>query len=293
MLWIYILKCDNDIYYVGQTGRLYRRFWEHINGQGSINTTKNRVEKIVAIYKVNNLNNFIEYNNKILNNSVDNKEVFCRLKFFNDKVSKNKPENAENNIADRLIIHYNKCSKVRGGKYISDCCHYTIPNNKNILELPICYCGIPCDIKKNNKNNFLYFRCPKNNMWDELKEQFGIPSWDKPCKFYREYIKDIEYRVENKKRIKNRQQTFGFLINNSEWLINIPIDNDYECGSCVSCDNYVWCDNKGEFKDNGIQYPYNKDETKNRRLLCKNCFIENNEELSKKYALFNSGVCLI
>ena len=88
MLWIYILKCDNDIYYVGQTSRLYRRFQKHINGQGGINTTKNRVEKIVAIYKVNNLNNFIEYNNKILNKSVDNKEVSCRLKFLMIKSQK-------------------------------------------------------------------------------------------------------------------------------------------------------------------------------------------------------------
>ena len=127
------------------------------------------------------------------------------FKVFNDKVSKNKPENAENNIADRLIIHYNTCStcsKVRGGKYISDYCHYTIPNNKNILELPICYCGVPCDVKK-SKNNFLYFTCPKKNMWDELKEQFGISPWEEPCTFYQEYVKDIEYRVENKKRINN------------------------------------------------------------------------------------------
>jgi hypothetical protein len=104
------------------------------------------------------------------------------FKVFNDKVSKNKPENAENNIADRLIIHYNTCSKVRGGKYISDYCHYTIPKSKN---------------------NFLYFTCPKKNMWDELKEQFGISPWEEPCTFYQEYVKDIEYRVENKKRINN------------------------------------------------------------------------------------------
>ena len=38
MRWIYILKCrdgiDDSIYYVGQTKRLYRRFWEHVGGRG-------------------------------------------------------------------------------------------------------------------------------------------------------------------------------------------------------------------------------------------------------------------
>ena len=32
MRWVYILRCEDD--YVGETTRLYRRFWEHqsVNG---------------------------------------------------------------------------------------------------------------------------------------------------------------------------------------------------------------------------------------------------------------------
>ena len=48
MRWVYILKCEDDIYYCGETERLYRRFWEHQNGNGSLNTSIYTPEKVVA-----------------------------------------------------------------------------------------------------------------------------------------------------------------------------------------------------------------------------------------------------
>ena len=35
--------------------------------------------------------------------------------------------------------------------------------------------------------NYLFFRCAKKNMWDDLKEQFDID--EEPCNFYMEYLK--------------------------------------------------------------------------------------------------------
>ena len=67
MLWVYILECENGVFYVGQTKRLFRRFWEHENGNGGINTSTNTPRKIVAIYKVATLCKFIEYDNIIIN----------------------------------------------------------------------------------------------------------------------------------------------------------------------------------------------------------------------------------
>ena len=72
----------------------------------------------------------------------------------------------------------------------------------------------------------------------------------------------------------------------STWLKNIPCEED-EVGECVFCNKYVWCNKQGEFKDNGIEYSHE------RRLLCKSCFINNNEELKEKYKFFNNGKCLI
>ena len=67
MRWVYILKCSDDYYYVGETKRLYRRFWEHQEGIGGINTTTYIPEGIVSIYKVSTLGKFFEYNNMVMN----------------------------------------------------------------------------------------------------------------------------------------------------------------------------------------------------------------------------------
>ena len=62
MKWIYILKCENNYYYVGQTSRLFRRFWEHLGGIGGLNTSIYPPENIIAIYRVNRLGKFFDYN---------------------------------------------------------------------------------------------------------------------------------------------------------------------------------------------------------------------------------------
>ena len=51
--------------------------------------------------------------------------------------------------------------KVRGGKYTNFDVNYKYPQNENIKNLPLCNCGLPCDIKKNDEHNYLYFRCAK------------------------------------------------------------------------------------------------------------------------------------
>ena len=67
MQWVYILKCQDDYYYVGETKRLYRRFWEHQKGIGGINTYTFIPKSIVAIYKVSTLGKFFEYDNIVMN----------------------------------------------------------------------------------------------------------------------------------------------------------------------------------------------------------------------------------
>ena len=56
MHWIYILKCYDDhpdnvdcIYYVGQTKRLYSRFWEHRRGRGGTNTYVFTPQELVCL----------------------------------------------------------------------------------------------------------------------------------------------------------------------------------------------------------------------------------------------------
>ena len=54
--------------------------------------------------------------------------------------------------------------------------------NNNIKELPMCKCGVPCDIKKNDDKNYLFFRCAKKNMWENFKDVFDIEY--EPCNFF-------------------------------------------------------------------------------------------------------------
>jgi predicted GIY-YIG superfamily endonuclease len=49
MKWVYILQCEDDYYYIGETSRLYRRFWEHQDDMGGLNTSMYPPKNIIAI----------------------------------------------------------------------------------------------------------------------------------------------------------------------------------------------------------------------------------------------------
>ncbi len=267
MHWIYILKCKDNYYYVGETTRLWRRFWEHDKGNGCINTSIFIPENIVAIYKVPTIGKFLDYNNRIVNNSFN--IYFNRnsklLDEFNNLQNDDYYDHLfiENNITECLMIN-NKDNwrKIRGGKYTRFNVEYSYPNNKYIENLPICKCGLPCDIRKNEENNYLYFRCAKKNMWPEMKEEFDIQ--DEPCNFFMKYTKDIEY---NRQYFK-KKKIIRDLVNRSFWL-NQLIGEQYEycIGGC----------GKEYDGENTIRY------TGQSINLCYDCFINKNIELSKKY----------
>ena len=204
MKWIYILKCEDDYYYVGETTQLYRIFCEHNKCCGELNTSIYRPESIVAIYKVNKLGKFFEYNSNVIDTINKNYTIYNQsgydkrlLKKFNDDVEYDYDNlEVENNITECLMINNkDNWEKIRGGKYMGFI-EYKFPINEYVKELPICKCGLPCDIKKNEDKNYLFFRCPKKNMWNSLKEQFNID--EKPCNFYMEYSKDKQFRLEKR-----------------------------------------------------------------------------------------------
>ena len=279
MNWVYILKCEDDYYYVGETTRLYRRFWEHSSGRGGVNTSSFSPECIEAIYKVNTLGKFFEYNSNVID-TINNQDTYNKwlLKKFNDDVKYDYDNlDVENNITECLMINNkDNWKKIRGGKYTRFNVEYKFPINNYINELPICKCGLPCDIKKNEDNNYLFFRCPQKNMWDSFKEQFDIDT--EPCDFYMEYTKDKFFRLEETKFFEDRLNTLKELFKKSFWLKNIPESYNIEPEVCIG-----GCD-KGYFYN---KICYNLKELN----LCYDCFIDKNEELSKKYNI--TGKCLL
>ena len=278
MLWVYILECENGVFYVGQTKRLFRRFWEHQNGNGGINTSTNTPRKIVAIYKVATLCKFIEYDNIIINRN-DNIYFNRCSRLLNEFNTVDEEENnydkyeAENYITECLMLNNkNILEKIRGGKYTRNDVNYSYPKN-NTNNIPLCFCGLPCDIKKNEQNNYLYFRCSRKNLWDNMKDNFDISI--EPCKYFDKYTKDIEYRIYYEKK---REEIFK-LTNKSYWLKNLFGIHEFCLGGC----------GKMYDSDNTIRY------MRKSINLCFDCFINKNDELSKKYNIYNisSGKCLL
>lgn len=281
MQWVYILKCENDIFYVGETTRLYRRFWEHADGKGGINTSVYRPIEIVAIYKVLELAQFFKYNNHILNILNSNQIIKYNnepLIYFNEEeyISDNGFEYqnlyVENNIAECMMMHnIENYKNIRGGKY-TKFVNYQKPNNIYVKEIPLCNCGLPCDIKTKD-GNYFYFRCAKKNMWDDFREDFEIEN--KVCNFYLEYNKDIELRT-NKNEIQNK---LNELLEKSYWLDQL-VGSQFEfcVGGC----------GKQYDRENCVHY-------KKTINLCFDCFYNKNEELKNKYSINNmlKGKCFI
>ena len=284
MHWIYILQCENDYYYVGETSRLYRRFWEHQGGIGGINTSAHSPEKIVAIYRMNNICNFIDYNeyvSKIIDGVWHENYKNFKLRDFNNTETDSHYEKlyAENNIAECLMIHKkDEWNKIRGGKYVRFDIDYKYPNNDYIKELPLCNCGLPCDINKNDDDNYLYFRCAKKNMWDKFREDFNI--YDEPCNYFMEYTKDKQLKIQADNNFKERSNTLKELFKKSYWLKNIEVNDVNYPNQCVG-----GCNRTTE----SIKLTYNNE----KRNLCFDCFINKNEELSNKYNNQSIGKCLI
>jgi len=282
MHWIYILKCEDDHYYVGETTKLYKRFWQHFSGIGGVNTYTYKPAEVVAIYKLNTITKFLDYNKNVLDVINNNYHEYNKWLLINFNNETEYCDNlfSENNIVERMMIH-NKTNweKIRGGKYTRfDVC-YKYPVNDYIKELPICKCGLPCDIRKNEEKNFIYFRCAKKNMWDNFKEMFDVE--EEPCNFFMEYITDIEFRVNennNEKKFNDRKIIFKELFKKSEWLKNIPISDDFDPDECVGTCNTGYHYTKIKYFGNEIN-------------LCYDCFINKNNELSIKYSFDNK--CLL
>lgn len=286
--WIYILKCEDDIFYVGETKRLYRRFWEHNDGKGGKNTSIFNPIEIVAIYKMQELAQFFKYNMNVVDflekekNGIIIKYDSSPLDYFNtdEFLADNDYFDGynlfvENNIAECLMIHNKEnWRNIRGGKYTKfKDYNYTFPINNYMKEIPLCKCGLPCDVKSNFESNF-YFRCPKKNMWDDFRDDFYIET--NPCNFYLEYTKDLELRNKSNKTLLKLDK----LYNTSYWLKEL-IGCQYEfcVGGC----------GKEYDGDTCIRY-------RGRAInLCYNCFYHKNDELKNKYSLSNmlKGKCLI
>ncbi len=279
--WIYILKSDDDIYYVGETTRLFRRFWEHKSGRGGANTRNMDSFEIVAIYPANSLFNFLRHVTNIMKTKIY--DTGFNIFFNQGGVFENfEAENdyfdalfVENFIAEKLMIdHPENFSNIRGGKYTRFDVDYCLPSNELAIELPNCKCGFPCDVRKHKTEPYLYFLCAKKNMWDEFRETFDIT--DEPCSFFQKFTKDAEYNI----LCSNRHAKIKDLIRNCGWwLQNCHGLWEHCIGGCGKEYNSKFC----------VRY--------NRKAInfCFDCLLDDRvrEQVKEKYSKPLKGKCLI
>lgn len=294
MRWVYILKCDDDFYYIGETSRLYRRFWEHNSGKGGINTSTYKPQNIIAIYNLERLGKFFNYNLKVNNNDYrTNYNIYFNRKgiieIFNDNNNNVEDEGeeysnlwVENNITEKMMLDNKKnWKKIRGGKYVRLDIEYNFPTNEIVKDLPNCKCKLPCDIKKNEKNNYLYFRCAKNNIWDGLTDylekfnKYGFYVENDACNFFKEYKKDKFIRSNNYNDNINK------LIENTKWLRKVENTDRYQPMQCKGgCKKGLYY-SKIKYNDNKLDFVFRKD---TELYLCYDCFIDKYDKLKNKYS---------
>jgi len=261
MHWVYILKDEeqNNIY-VGETKRLYRRFFEHQNGSGSYITSTGEYDMLVGLYRVPINSEFYNYHEQ---NHIYNDHNPYLFKSICD-ITKNETykEDAllvENWITENIINNTQVFNKVYGGKY------YNMSTYKNmvdkckrntILERPFCHCGVPAEIKISTKGE-LYYTCSLKNTWDGIGEIMDVGT---PCSFFMKY-NNIESKTYYTISRKNAKNTFFSEIP--------PAFSDMSPGSCVICDKYsyfpVWSPTCGS------------------KRVCSECMTNKLEYIEKKY----------
>ena len=279
MHWVYILKCEEDRYYVGETTRLYRRFWEHCSNRGGTNTSTYNPVEIVALYNMNMIGKFIHYNNMLKTYTQINKPITdSELKYFKyfdyfEEYYYNSKQ-VENAITECLMLKLTNntdLSNVSGGKYTRFDVEYSKPIATHINTcLPLCNCGLPCDIRVNYEKNHLYFRCAKKNFWSDLRNQFEEDygfEFDEPCKYFAEYTDDLLYRQTDMIIFVNKKELLNTLYAKSPWLKTM-IGKHYE-----------YC-----YADCGKTYDGERCITFNNRAIniCKDCFIDKYDYIKKK-----------
>jgi predicted GIY-YIG superfamily endonuclease len=204
--WVYVLECEDDFIYVGETTRLFSRLNEHLCMRGAKNTCKYRPQKLIGLYKVNDNSSFIKYRDSILNNCKD-------ISILDNWEQNGNNLLVENHITERYFHERreNDCYggglewyKVRGGKYTKSdlddtyetyrwasekegrICHVQLPisriSENKIVDRPLCKCGYPSEVKLSRDKSKIYFVCSVKNVWQGFFSNINI---HQACDFWK------------------------------------------------------------------------------------------------------------
>ena len=183
MHWVYVLQSsESKCIYIGETMRLYRRWWEHRDGKCKT-TSDDNYDTIIGLYNVGNNDLFMSYREDMLKNYSG---AWKCKRFWGLDCDKDKALNLERHITERYIVDrgVEKCYTIYGSFYLNDekCENFYFSERSKdyTRDRPLCYCSYPCEIKMKNDQTKLYFTCP-------------VPDWiegfetNNRCNFYQEF----------------------------------------------------------------------------------------------------------
>ena len=278
--WVYVIECEDDYIYVGETTRLFRRFSEHLRSRGGSNTRNHKPIALIGLYKVNDNHSFMQYRNLIRLNEY-NKFILDNWENEGDNLL------VENHITERFLYERRdnqlygtglEWYKVRGGKYTKRDLDDLVATYKwasekegrscsaknpvlsisadTIVDRPLCKCYHPSEVKLSKDKSKIYFVCALKNVWGDFCSDLKI---DKPCDFWQLYTDDQEVK-KRYEIVKARSR--------ESWVLNIPLSlYKIQPEPCILCNKtgYVAIFNQGT------------------RRLCQDCIINQYDILTKKY----------
>ena len=281
--WVYVLECEDDYIYVGETTRLFTRFREHLEHRGGANTYRHTPLRLIGLYKVNENNSFMEYRKAVLSGDY-NRFLLENWDTDGDNLL------IENHITERFFYERRDNSsygggsewyKVRGGKYTRGNLDETVAMYKwasekegrnsfvrnpistlsveTIVDRPLCKCGNPSEVKLSKDKSKIFFVCALNNVWPEFCSNLEAGT---ACNFWQLYSEDIP--------VKTQYESVKVL-SREVWITRIPL-SQYKIHPepCISCQktNYVAIFNGGT------------------RRLCQTCLATKYDSLKEQYSGF-------
>jgi len=275
--WVYVLKNVNEYssdeelqtngiksycdYYIGETTRLYRRWSEHLSGNGAINTHYFDNVVLIGLYNIKENLAFADYDKQVKYYNDFEINNFTYQNWNDRDINDGENLEIENIITEIFILNSNEnYNNIKGGKYTKELSENTYNNllkNKNyIIDRPNCKCGYPCEVFLSKKND-IWFKCPISNTdWIKFKHpNFEIAD---NCDFIQKYKKDEIYKHKYNDFIEKESDIC---------ILNIP-KLEYKNGSETNWKqnmNCTICNNE----------KYNPIFNKGFRALCKECLISN------------------
>lgn len=171
MHWVYVIACEDDVLYVGETTQLVTRLRAHFKGQGSACTRAHKPEHVAAIYQVGKHASYRDGTNEHINKPTDKPNALWLEQRFVEQLIRLTRHRDTSTYGGEYSVNQRR---VMGGSF----CSVRKPQKgtppPSLDETVVfCKCGLPCDVVKDG-HRFVHV-CGGNHLrW--LKRNYPFPT---------------------------------------------------------------------------------------------------------------------